>query len=179
MTELNLTEEILDIQEGETWSIKDDTAADWCLDHIREAKAELARFEMVANEKKRQIDIIVERKRKNAEGSINYFEGKLQEYFSTIKPKITKSGLQKYSLPSGELQQTAPKVDFVKDDTKLTNFLDSNGYGEYLKREIKPKWAELKKAVDVVNGEVVIKDTGEIVDGVTVETKPGEFKIKL
>ena len=50
---------------------------------------------------------------------------------------------------------------------------------DYIKTEQKPKWGDFKKQLQVVKGQVVDTQTGEIVDCITVEHKADEFKVTL
>ena len=38
---------------------------------------------------------------------------------------------------------------------------------------------ELKKNIEIIGDAVVLKDTGEVVEGVTPTTKPATFEVKI
>ncbi|SHH57191.1 host-nuclease inhibitor Gam family protein [Sporanaerobacter acetigenes] len=84
---INMIDEVLDIQEEEkeVWKVKDDLEADWCLDKIRESKAEYNRFEMVAKAKIQQIEEALKKEREKMEQETSFFESKLREYFEADK----------------------------------------------------------------------------------------------
>lgn len=63
---MKLIDKTLNIQEEEkgVWKVTDDLKADWCLDKIRESKAEYNRFEMVAKAKIEQIEAALKSQKK-------------------------------------------------------------------------------------------------------------------
>ena len=58
-------------------------------------------------------------------------------------------------------------------------FLKGSGQLEFIKTEEKPRWGDFKKRLEIMGGSVVDKETGEIVEGVTVETKPDTFTVDV
>ena len=48
---------------------------------------------------------------------------------------------------------------------------------DLVKVTVKPTWGELKKGLTIAGDKVVIKDTGEIVDGVSVSVSPDKFVV--
>lgn len=180
---LNLIDDFLKIDEGEkeTWKVEDDLAADWCLDKIREAKAEYNRFEIVINDKIQQLQNRLEKERQKMEQEVSFFESKLREYFETLEEKQLKTTktMMKYKLPSGELVKKFPGPEFKRDNDKLTEWLEHNGMNEFIEIKKQAKWGELKKKTKVVGNNVVFEDTGEIVEGVEVIERAPEFKVEV
>jgi hypothetical protein len=166
MSEATIWEE----EQEERFQVTDDQKADWCLRKIAEADAELQKL---TDWYERQTALAKEQH----DSRVAYFTGLLQEYFSTVPAHETKT-MSKYTLPSGELVLTKAKNDFVKaDEEKLLSWCVSND--PYLvKVTTAPKWADLKKRLVVVEGKIVDSDTGLFVDGVEIEEKPAEFKVK-
>lgn len=180
---INMADDYLDIQEDEkeTWKIEDDLKADWCLDKIRECKADYNRFEMVAKAKIQQIEQALQKEKKKMENETNFFESKLREYFGTVKTKDTPT-LKKYKLPSGELKLKKAQTTFDYDKEKLVEVADKN---ENMKKYIKIKkdfdWANFKKNLMINDKNIINKNTGEIieVDGLNIKEKPEEFIVKI
>lgn len=101
-------------------------------------------------------------------------------YFGTVPVKETKTQ-QKYELPSGSLVMKKASSDFKADSDKLRDWLTRSGMPDYLKVEVSPKWAQVKKQLSMAeNGDIIFGETGEIVpaDCVTVEEKPPKFEVK-
>ena len=43
----------------------------------------------------------------------------------------------------------------------------------------KPKWGEFKKRLEIVGGQIVNTETGEIVEGVEIVTKSDTFVVEI
>ena len=191
MNALDLINEFLDVrdEEREKWTVQDDVTADWCLDKIRESKAEYNRFEMVAKEKMFQIEMALKREREKMERETGFFEGKLREYFEEIKANAKDSKAQKsYKLPSGTLKLKKSSVTFDYDKEKLLEYAEENGHmDDYIKTVKEFKWAEFKKTLEIREDiktkerSIAIKETGEIlsIEGLGIEEKPEEFIVEV
>ena len=142
--------------EGEGFQILNDQMAEWALGKIREAKAEREKWEAFYGAKLEQI-------RKDTQNTIDYMTLLLQRYFDAQERRITKTGIEKYSLPSGELIRKPAGLDYKRDDTALLAWCEAH-LPEAVKVTRKAGWAEVK---------AYIKATGEIPDGVEpYETEP-------
>lgn len=152
-----------DTVERDGWRIENDQTAEWALRKIAEAKAEIEKWETFYAGKMAAI-------RKDCESTIDYMTFRLQEYFD-IQPKhITKTGIEKYSLPSAELIRKPGGLAYKYDDAELLAWCEThlpNAIKETVTR--KAGWAEVKNH---------IKETGEIPDCVAVEEKAPVFQVK-
>lgn len=170
-----LSDEFLSIEEG--WRIKEDLEADWCLDKIRESKAEFSRIEMVAKAKIEQIQTMLKKQEEKVFNETGFFEAKLREYFTGVKTKDTKTK-RSYQLPSGKLVEKKQSPEFIRNEEKLLEWTENNA-GAFVKIEKSIDWAGLKKNVDVIGNLVINKDTGEIVEGVTVVERDPKFEVVI
>jgi len=179
---MDIVDDVLDEEKfnsgAEGFRVKDDITADWCLDVIREAKAEIKRFEMVVNEKVKTLNDRLESFKGKQERKISYFEGLLREYIESLSIKPTKAGNKIYNLPSGKLQLKKQEPEYIKDETKLLQALKKAGMKDYIKTVEKPEWEELKKVV-TVSGKVIVNENGEIIDGVEVRAREPKFEVKV
>ena len=180
---MDMIDEFLDIEEEEKeiWKVKDDLKADWCLDKIRESKAEYNRFEMVAKAKIQQIQEVLKKQKQKCDSEVSFFEGKLREYFETVKTEDTTT-LKKYKLPSGQLKMKKSSTAFDYDKKKLVETAEKyENMKEYIKIEKDFKWADFKKKLDIKGNHIVDKETGEIVEieGLKLKTKPEEFSVEV
>jgi hypothetical protein len=64
------------------------------------------------------------------------------------------------------------------DNSKLLDFITSN-YRELVKVKESVDKRKLKQMTEVVGNKVVVKDTGEIVEGVEVLERNEEFQVKV
>ncbi len=174
-----LTDELYELpEEKETWQIKDDLAADYALDKIRDARAEYNRFEMVAKAKIRQIEDALTKKRMAMESETGFFEGKLREYFETVKTKDTKTQ-KSYALPSGRLKLKYQNPEYKRNDEELIKYLEKNKMDEFIKIKKSADWMELKKKTAPVDEGVVNIETGEIIPGITLVDRPPKFEVEV
>ena len=148
--------------ENERFAITDDLKAKWAADQIRKKKEDLA-------ELKRWYDAQYASAEARTTSEIGYLEGLLFEYFQQVPRRKTKTGIEKYKFPGGELVLTPAKVTYKHDDTALTAWLGQHR-PDLIKVSKSPKWSEVKKA---------ILDTGEIPDGVTPEEVAEKFEVKI
>lgn len=180
---INMADDYLNIQEDEKeiWKVENDLSADWCLDKIRESKAEYNRFEIVANAKIQQIEQALQKEKEKMKNETGFFETKLREYFEIVKTKDTKT-LKKYKLPSGELKLKKAKTTFKYDKNKLVEIADEHeNMKDYIKIKKDFNWSDFKKKLMINGKNIIDKDTGEVieVEGLTIEEKPEEFNVEV
>lgn len=154
----------------EEFTVTDDAAAEWCMKKIREAEADRAMW-------KTHYEAQMEKVNKAADESINYFTAKLEEYFTNVPHKATKTQ-ESYSLPGGKLIQKKQQPKFDVDDEQLVPWLIGNGYDNYVQYKASAKWAEIKKFV-TITGDGVADNDGLILPGVTVTPRPDVFKVEM
>ncbi|MEW9124868.1 MAG: host-nuclease inhibitor Gam family protein [Thermotaleaceae bacterium] len=171
----------IDEEEKDIWKVKDDLEANWCLDKIRESKAEYNRLEAVSKAKIQQIQELLKKEKEKADREIGFFESKLREYFETVETQDTKT-LKKYKLPSGELKLKKPQATFKYNKKKLVKVADKyENMQDYVKIKKDFDWAGFKNNLIISDGNIINKNTGEIVeiDGLSIEEKPEDFKVKV
>lgn len=160
--------------------IDSDAKAEWAIRKIAAEEAERDRLVAVCKE---EIDRYSERKKEyeeRCEGRVSSLKGLLREYFATITPKETKTQ-QKYELPSGSLILKKESRDYRPDPDKLREWLEKCGMADYLKTEVSPRWALVKKQLSTLeDGSIVFGETGEIMpEGlVEIEEKPASFEVR-
>lgn len=146
---------------NEGFCIDTDQKAEWALRKIAEAKTELAKWEEFYQRK-------LEACRADTQSTIDFMMGHLLRYFTAQEHRVTKSGIRKYSLPSGDLVLKPSGIDYQRDDEKMLAWCKEH-LPQAVKVTEKAAWADVKAH---------IKETGEMPDGVTViETEP-VFSIK-
>ena len=160
------------------WRITDDGCADWACRKIAEEKAELDRIRELADAQIQKIEEKVAAAERRFQNGTRFLTGKLAEYFETVPHKTTKTKAS-YRLLSGTLTRKFGGTTMKQDDEKLVQLLKNSGQLEFIKTEEKPKWGDFKKRLEIMGGSVVDKETGEIVEGVTVETKPDTFTVDV
>ena len=158
--------------------ITDDKTADLALRRIAEELAELNRLSALKNEEIAEINFKFEAARKRLENSVQYYKDKLSEYFSGVEHKVTKTA-EKYVLLNGTLKLKRGGIKPKPNNEKLLEWLAANGYTDYIKTEQSPRWGDFKKILDFSGGAAIVKETGEVVDGIDFEEVPDEFDVEI
>ena len=90
-------------------------------------------------------------------------------------------------MPAGKIVKKFPKAVIVasdgKDVTKVKDrkeFVDEiyNLDSTYIKTKMEVDWAMLKKDLEIIDGSVFMKDTGEIVESLTSIEQPASIEVK-
>lgn len=158
-------------QLDEGFVIDNDQKADWAIRKIREADAELARMQSWYETQLQAI-------RYRHDQTVSFFNAKLQKYMDLVPAKDTKT-TRKYALASGEMVLTKAKQDFsVTDDEALLGWCQMNA-PELVRVTMKPAWSDIKKRMKATDGGIADSETGLMVDGVEVVTKPESFAVKM
>ena len=84
-----------------------------------------------------------------------------------------------YALLNGKLVMKKASTSYDHDDKVVLDFLKENGLNQFIKREETVKWGQLKKHIEDDGNYVVLKDTGERVDGVSIKEMPAKFDVKF
>ena len=145
----------------EKFTIENDQKAEWALGKIAEAKAEQAKWEAFYDAKKEAV-------RQETQNTIDFMTYHLQQYFNTQEHRVTKSGIHKYALPSGELILKPSAIDYKRDEETMLAWCEKN-LPDAVKVTRKAVWAEVK---------AYIKETGDLPDGVEVCLTEPVFQIK-
>jgi len=173
--------EAVDSGEEQRFTIDSDAKAEWAIRKIAEEEAECERLTACCQV---EIDRYKERQEayaKRLEGRTANLRAMLLLYFGTVPVKETKTQ-QKYELPSGSLVMKKPSSDFKPDPDKLRDWLVAGKMTDYLKTEVSPKWALVKKQLSTAaDGSIIFGETGEIIpEGcITIEAKPARFEVKV
>lgn len=166
------------MEELNTWTIENDSTADWAIRKIAEAQAEYSRLEQLAKQRKAEIDGELADAANRRDNAIGPLEAALCAYFAEVKPSTDTKTQTTYRLLSGTLVQKKPKQAMVVegDGSALLNWMEGNGYGDMINRS--PQWGSFKRCLQISGAVAVDASTGAVVDGVTVEETPGKFEVK-
>lgn len=156
-------------EEKESFVVDDEFKADWVLGKIQEArrkqKLNNERTEKMNEEPQKLIDANNEwLKTENSklEESIEYFEMLLTEYMLN---ELKDNPNFKLSSPYGRVS-TRKSKKWTYDDAKL---VDEYKDTDLVKTTAKINKLELKKRIKFVDGKAIDTETGQVVDGVSVD----------
>ena len=156
----------------ERWIIKDDKSAEWALEKIREAQEDTARWNAYYAAQMETIE------RQNAD-TVAYFTALLEAWFKTVPHKVTKTQ-ESYQLPGGKLVRKAQQPSYERDAEALLKWAKAS-LPEAVKVKEEASWTDIKNRIGKVmpDGSAVDKETGEIIDGVTVIERDPVFKVEI
>lgn len=164
---------------NEAFVIDSDAKAEWALEKIKLAQEERDRLLDLVKLKETEI---AERKTKIEaayESDTDYLKQLLAAYMQTVPTKNTKTQ-STYKLLTGKLVMKKGGYEFERNEENLCEWLENNGYSNFVKTERKSAWGDLKKSLTVEeDGTICVTETGEVVNGVTASRKPDEFDIKF
>jgi len=163
--------------------VDNDSKASWCLRKIKKMKEKQEDNKDLADsiierlrEEIRDVEDWLDGENGKIQDNIDFLEDKLREYAFMLKEED--SDLKTYSLPFGELKFRKQRPKWKYDEDRLLNFVEHN-FAEALKIKKKVSKRDLKRNAEVVGSKAVIKDTGQIIEGVTVERRPEKFKVDV
>lgn len=165
-------------QERQPFRIADDDCADWAVKKIAEEKAEYERLKALGEREIERIKERIAQAENRYNQNTDFLKQRLGEYFGTVPHKCTKT-TEKYKLLSGTLTLKYGGVDAKRDDATLVPFLRESGHEDLVKVEEKVAWGELKKLLTFAGDTAIMTDTGEIVPGLTIATKPDTFSVDV
>lgn len=158
--QLFLTEE--DKEEASQYSFQTEREIDDAIEIIKELNADEDRFKVLYKEKKDKLDYDLECK-------VSKIEKKKEWILFNLKNSVMAAGdaketktMFKKSYLSGDIVIKKSEIKLIKPE--LTQEQLSTDFKDYAKTETKItlNWAELKKRLKIINGEVLNVETGEI-----------------
>lgn len=163
--------------EEERFVIDSASKADWALKKIQKAKRQQKENEkrVVEMNKEPQEEIEennkwLEEENSKLDESIKYFESLLDEFMNN---NLAENPKFKFKSPYGRISVLHSKKWSYDDDKLINRYKDT----DLVKTEYKLNKKDLKKSIEIVNGKPISKDTGEIVDGITI-TEEEKINIK-
>ena len=161
-----------EVQEG--FKIEDDHKANWVFKKLKELQKDKKKNEEFAKEEINQIKMWLDDGNGKLDESISWFENALQHYFYQLRKDNPK--LKTHSLPFGKLQ-TRSKTTWHYEEDRLLKYLKENNIDAVRVKESVDK-SGLKKMVEIRGDIVVYSESGEILEGITIEG--GEtFSVKV
>ena len=161
------------------FAIMDDKVANWALKKIHREQREYLRLKELGEAEIEDIKERLRKVEKKFENSTKYLKSLLQEYFMKIPDKKNTTTQETYNLLNGKLVMKKASTNYDHDDKVVLDFLKENGLNQFIKLEETVKWGQLKKHIEDDGNDVVLKDTGERVDGVSIKETPAKFNVKF
>lgn len=168
----------------EKFIVDDDNKANWTLRKIKKIKKkqeenkELAEQQIYEIQKEiHEIEQWRDSENDKLESDVEYFESLLQNYATKLKEENPE--LKTHKLPFGKLQFRKKPDKWRYDDSKLLESVKKMELQDVIKIKESVNKNKLKKSSKVVEGKVINPDTGEVIEGVVIESVPEQFEVKV
>lgn len=158
----------------ERFRITDDGQANWAIRKIAQARAQFAEAQCLAGQEMDRVSRWLTEQKRDMERTEAFFTALLREY--SFPRFASDPRLKTIKLPAGKVQVRQQPPEYRRDNQALLNWLKERGMTEFVEVAETPRWAELKRQVQVAAGHVVTAD-GEIVEGVEVIERSPAFKV--
>ncbi|TFJ92170.1 host-nuclease inhibitor Gam family protein [Lentibacillus salicampi] len=163
--------------EKEAFTVDTDEKANWALRKIAQYEEQKKANNKLATDEIEKIENWNKEENEKAQQSIDYFQGLLARYAMTKRENDPKFKSQK--LPNGRIRFKKKQPKWEYDDNTVIQSLKDAGMTDYIKVKESPSKSDIKKAFEVIDGQVVDADTGQIIDGITVAEQNEEFEVKV
>lgn len=154
-------------EERERFRIETKDQAAWALRKMSRIKAEQDENIQTAQAEIERITSWRDEENGKLERSISFFESLLHEYFMQLREDDPK--LKTVKLPHGSLKMRAQQPEFQYDETQLLPWAKEN----------LPDAVVVKVSVSKTPVKKHIKETGEMVPGVTITERPEKFSVEV
>lgn len=172
------------------FTVDDDGKANWVLREIAKIDVEKKRIERNYQEDLARLNDWRNRELERLTSPRNFFESLIAKYVGRIREAAEAAGKKaksfRYTLPAGIVRIKDREPEFKRDEKALAGFLEQNDYAEFVSTvEVKkPDWAAFKKRLstdllEIKNGKLVDKVTGQVVEGVEVIERGAKCEIEL
>ena len=171
-------EEMKDIENNqetkERFKIKNLNSANWAFRKLKAIDEREKEIEQLAENEIERINNWKIEELKSTEGSKNFFEALLMEYYVEEK-KL--DGKFKVKTPYGQITSRKQQPKWIYDDKAILEWLKENNK-ELIRVKEEVNKVELKKTYQLLDNNVVTED-GEIVEGIIIEERADSINIKV
>lgn len=151
--------------------IRNDSEAERILRKVKAIEAKYDRICETCRAEAEHYKRLEEEAKQKCIRETGFYQAQLYEYFLGVKRRHTKSQ-EVYDLPSGTLRLRKLKKKMIPDESVLMK-----AFPEYVTVTPKLEWSELKRRLEISGDLVIDVDTGEVVEGITLEDIPEQFVV--
>lgn len=169
------------MESSERFAVTDAASAGWAIRKLKAARAQFEDYKNAAQARVEEIQRDVEKEAESLKQTEDYFSGLLRMYFNTLPEELIRrtQTLDKYKLPDGMLKVKHVKPSIVPHRDAALEWAKANHYEALIKTTEDIDWKTLKSHLSVDNaGNVILDETGEIVDFVSVDAAYDEFIVE-
>lgn len=172
-------QEFLDqeIKLDESFKVTDNSSANWTLRKIKELKNSMKENSNFAYQEIKRYEDWEERENGILQNKIDHFESLLAKYAMDKREEDPK--FKSKRLPHGYIGFRKKQAKWNYQDDVLLETLKKNQLTDFINVTKKPDKEKIKKTFSVQNGKVINPETGEVIEGITVEEQGEDFNVKV
>ncbi|WP_218696873.1 host-nuclease inhibitor Gam family protein [Mammaliicoccus sciuri] len=171
-----IEKELEDIEVKESFKVHDLDSANWALKKIAAINSKQTEVSKVAENEIEKIKLWEETELNRYEGSKEYLQSLLVEYYKAEKEKDPKF---KLSTPYGKVTSRKGTQKWeIPNKTMFINTLKERGFNNLVRIKEEINLADLKKQFHVTEDGRVIDTNGEIIEGTYVIDNPTSYSVK-
>src|SRR5690625_1527227 len=157
--------------------IDDDTKANWALRKIAEHEEHVSNANELAQKEIDKIENWFKQVKEQRQNQIDHLQSLLAEY--ATKKREEDPNFKSMSLPSGRFGFRKRPDKWVYDDEKLLESLKKSEMNDLIRVKEEVNKRDLRKVLEVVNGKVLNPETGEFIEGVSIEKQGETFNVRV
>jgi len=161
-------------QEDTGFAIDSPDKANWAVQKVKDEQERCALFVDAAVAEMARLKRHIDEANAKCTANTLFFMAHLNDYLDTVPAKKSKTQLS-LDLPAGRIVRKLGGVKYDRCDDALVSALEGT---EYVKSVPALKWAELKKALTVVDGVAMLAETGQVLEGITVTNTPDILEVR-
>ncbi|HCY1633222.1 TPA: host-nuclease inhibitor Gam family protein [Staphylococcus aureus] len=176
MNELQ-AQELENIEQDERFEVTDLDSANWVFKKLDAITTKENEINELADKEIERIKSWQEKEVEKLQGSKDYLQSLVIEYFRIEKEKDSKF---KLNTPYGKVtSRKGSKVIQVSNEQEVINQLEQRGFDNYVKATKKLSQSDIKKDFNVTENGTLIDANGEVLEGASIVEKPTSYTVKV
>ncbi|MFN1743590.1 host-nuclease inhibitor Gam family protein [Staphylococcus aureus] len=176
MNELQ-AQELENIEQDERFEVTDLDSANWVFKKLDAITTKENEINELADKEIERIKSWQEKEVEKLQGSKDYLQSLVIEYFRIEKEKDSKF---KLNTPYGKVtSRKGSKVIQVSNEQEVINQLEQRGFDNYVKVTKKLSQSDIKKDFNVTENGTLIDANGEVLEGASIVEKPTSYTVKV
>ena len=176
MNELQ-SQELENIEQDERFTVTDLDSANWVFKKLDAINSKETEINNLADKEVERINQWREKEVEKLQGSKEYLQSLVIEYYRFEKEKDAKF---KLNTPYGRVSsRKGSKVIQVSNEQDVINQLEQRGFNGYVKVTKKLNQADIKKDFNIAENGTLIDANGEVLEGASLIEKPTSYSVKV
>ncbi len=170
-------QELENIEQDERFEVTDLDSANWVFKKLDAITTKENEINELADKEIERIKSWQEKEVEKLQGSKDYLQSLVIEYFRIEKEKDSKF---KLNTPYGKVtSRKGSKVIQVSNEQEVINQLEQRGFDNYVKVTKKLSQSDIKKDFNVTENGTLIDANGEVLEGASIVEKPTSYTVKV